>query len=83
MTPDDICSEQAEAQKHIQIRTFETDDSIVIEGDAEGLLFLSKIIAAQVTAPSHSFSLSPHGAGSTWFKAGSTKGIYIHRLPCQ
>ena len=78
MMPDDICREYAESG--LKIKVSAVDDVIAIEGTAEGLRFLAKLIAAQSESRSEGFGISPFGAGRSWFAPGSTKGLYIRRI---
>ena len=75
MIPDDVCREYSESG--LQLRVTETDGTIVIEGTAQSLLFVSKLFTAQSEAKDDGFGISPFGAGRSWFAPGSTKGIYI------
>jgi hypothetical protein len=79
MTPDEVCRRCFDSK--IQIRVTEKENTIFIEGTRDSLMFLSKLVAAQAGADDDGFQLSPFGAGSAWFAAGSTKGIYLHRTP--
>ena len=81
MRPDDVCREYAESGLQIRIKVSELDDdTILVEGTAEALLFVSKLFAAQSEAADDGFHMSPSGPGSAWFAPGSTKGMFIHRV---
>ena len=78
MTPDEVCRKYSESG--LQIQVTEKDETVVIEGSAKSLMFLSRLFAAQSKATDDSFEISPFGAGRSWFAAGSTKGIDIRRI---
>jgi hypothetical protein len=78
MMPDDVYREYSESG--LKLKVTEMDETMLIEGTAESLLFLSKLFSAQAEAKSDSFGISPFGAGRAWFAPGSTKGIYIRRI---
>jgi len=56
-------------------------ETILIEAGPRGLLFLSSLFKSMVDFSDDGFESSPRGAGSALFRKGSTKGIYIHRVP--
>jgi hypothetical protein len=76
--PDQICQEYIDSG--LQLKLTVQDDFVHVEGTAESLLFLSKLIAAQAKCDDDSFFISPFCAGSAWFTRDSTKGLYIQRI---
>jgi hypothetical protein len=83
-TPDSLCAAYASKKIKITIRALgEEEDMILIEGKREGLEFLGKLLLAQASFEDCGFQLSPSSAGKALFSKESTKGIYIHCLPCQ
>jgi hypothetical protein len=83
-TPDSVCAAYAEKKVKLTIRALEDDENtILIEGEAAALEFLGQLLLAQATFPDGGFHLGPDRAGKALFSKESTKGIYLHRLPCQ
>jgi hypothetical protein len=58
------------------------DPTVLIEGNADTLEWLSKVIAAVAVDEDCGYGVSPVGAGNAFFDRRATHGIYIHRLPC-
>ncbi len=56
---------------------------VLIEGDANSLEFLANFILAYVKGGEHARNINPKSAGSSFFNSDSTKGLYIHILPCR
>ncbi len=82
-TPDEICSEYSDKGIKLTCRYLYDSGDVLIEGDEEALVFLSKLIQAQATDQNSCHdSLSPCSAGRALFSAESDTGLYIHRLPC-
>lgn len=55
-------------------------DSVLLEADAESLLFLSDLIAAVANDDGlKNLSISPDGAGLAYFSSGSKLGLYIRK----
>jgi hypothetical protein len=79
MTPDQVCGTFARSGGKIKVWDLD-DETIVIEGTREGLLFMSDLFKAQAEANEEGSGLSPFGAGNALFAPGSTKGIYISRI---
>lgn len=78
LPPDYICEEYSDSGIRISLKDLD-DEVILIEGDKRSLEFLGKLILTQAAyAEDDGFEISPSGAGSSFFAAGS-KGIYIHR----
>jgi hypothetical protein len=55
---------------------------ILLEGNKAAFEFLGRLFLAHAKAHDCGFQISPKGAGSAFFKKGSTFGLYLHRLPC-
>ena len=79
MNPDQVCENYSNNGVKITIKELD-NDTILIEGDSQGLRFLSELIASQIKSLDTGFQISPSGAGKAIFTKGSNKGIYIHRL---
>ena len=56
---------------------------VLIEGDKESLEFLANYILAYVNGDEHARNINLEGAGSLFFREGSTHGFYLHILPCR
>jgi hypothetical protein len=83
LTPDSVCRTYADKKIKLTLRTLENDeDTILIEGEPEALEFLGQLLLAQAVSKDCGFQLGPTGAGRTLFSKESTKGMYIHCLPC-
>lgn len=84
MTSDQVCEEYAQAGVKLTLRLLDADEKFVlIEGDAKALEFLgSLLLAVADNDRGCSRQLGPDAAGKTFFSQSSTKGIYIHRVPC-
>ena len=77
-SPDDACEQSAGSGVAVSLRDLD-DETILIEGDRRSLEFLARLIQAQAGFDDDcGFQISPDGAGSSFFAAGS-KGLYIHR----
>ena len=59
------------------------DSEVLIEGDANSLEFLANYILAYINGDEYGLNINPSGAGSLFFRSGSTHGLYIHILPCR
>lgn len=81
MKSDDICDEFAEKQAKLTVRLLEGND-VLIEGDSTALEFLGNLLLAHASEEDCGRHIGPHTAGSAFFSSESTKGIYIHRVPC-
>ena len=82
-TPDDIC--ETYARKHVKVtfRPLEDDNEVLlIEGDQQALEFLGKLFLSIASSEECGFQMGPMLAGSALFSKESTRGLYIHRLPC-
>lgn len=77
MKADDICEAYAKKGIKITVRLLDKE-TVLIEGAADGLLFLSKLLAAHVRENEDGRSLGPNDAGSVLFTEDSTLGLYIH-----
>lgn len=82
MNTDDICEAYAEKGVKLTIRLL-NDEDVLIEGTSDALEFLGNLFLAHAKDREDGRHLSPHSAGSVFFSSESTKGIYIHRLPCE
>ncbi len=80
--PDDVCA--VYTATGVRLRTADLGEGIVlIEGDADALQFLGKLLLAQAKyRPDCGFFISPKGPGHRFFERRSRYGFYIHRLPC-
>lgn len=88
-SPDAVCARFAKGPKtNLVVRELEADEDssvpyILIEGPPHALRFLGELLIAQSEFSDCGFQLGPRGTGSAIFdRRRSTKGIYIHRLPC-
>jgi hypothetical protein len=79
-SPDEVCDRFAREGGSVLVRLLDRE-TILIEAGPRGLLFLSSLFKSMVDFSDDGFELSPRGAGSALFRKGSTKGIYIHRVP--
>lgn len=83
-TPDEVCATYARKKVNLTIRPLDGEaDVVLIEGTREALEFLGQLLLAQATCQDCGFQLTPDGAGKKLFSIESTKGVYIHRLPCE
>jgi hypothetical protein len=83
-TPDFICQVYGDKGIKMTVREVkQTDGMILIEGKRAALEFLGRLLLAQARSEDCGFQLSPRGAGRGFFGKASTKGVYIHRLPCR
>ncbi len=83
LSPDQVCSEFSKGSSKVSIRSLD-EDMVLIEGDTETLLFLGNLFIAQAKFQKDcGFQISPSGAGSSLFASNATKGLYIHRIPCE
>lgn len=83
-TPDRLCVTYARKHAKITIRALdESEETILIEGEPQGLEFLGRLLIAGSVSEDCGFQIAPNRAGKGLFSADSTKGIYIHRLPCE
>jgi hypothetical protein len=80
--PNDVIDHYSKSNVQIRVKLLERTD-VLIEGDAESFEFLANLILSSINGDQHSVTLSPKGVGSVWFKKGSTKGLYLHILPCR
>jgi len=80
MKSDEVC--ETYAKKGVKLTVRLLDDDVLIEGTSEGLEFLGDLLLAHAEDKGDGRHISPRAAGSIFFSPESTKGIYIHRLPC-
>ena len=82
-SPDKVSEQYAQKGAKLTVRLLD-DEFVLLEGDANGLEFLGTLLLAyaQGKGNGHSGQLGPKSAGNAFFTPESTKGIYIHRLPC-
>lgn len=59
------------------------DSDVLIEGDAKSLEFFANLLLAYVNGGEHARNIGPKSAGWHFFTEKSTKGIYVHILPCR
>lgn len=85
MTSDQVCEEYAEKEVKLTIKSLddEEDELVLIEGSSESLEFLGNLLLALAKEHDCGRQLGPRVAGSIFFSPESTKGLYIHRLPCE
>ena len=57
------------------------NSEVMIEGDANSMEFLANYILAYLNGDEHARNINPDGAGSGFFREGSTHGLYFHLLP--
>jgi hypothetical protein len=81
MKSDDVCATYAKKKVKLTVRLLD-DQDVLIEGTSEALEFLGKLLLAHAADKGDGFHLGPRAAGSIFFSPESTKGIYLHRLPC-
>jgi hypothetical protein len=81
MKSDDVCETYAKKKVKLTVRLLD-DEDVLIEGTSEALEFLGNLLLAHAEEKEDGRHISPHAAGSIFFSPESTKGIYIHRLPC-
>ena len=81
MNTNDVLKTYAEKQVKLTIRLLDEDD-VLIEGSSEALEFLGNLLLAHVADKEDGRHIGPNAAGNVFFTPESTKGIYIHRLPC-
>ena len=85
--PDDVSDEYPEGSIRLMTRITPPESegvpTLVIEGDAQSLEYLAKVILAQARFPLDcGYGIDPKGAGNAFFSPKAEVGIYIHRLPC-
>jgi hypothetical protein len=79
-SPDQVCESRADSGVALSITV--SEGTVFVSGSQHSLLFLSELIAAQASFTlDDGFSIGPDSAGSHFFSAGATHGIYIHRRP--
>jgi hypothetical protein len=81
METDEICEMYAEKNVKLTVRLLE-DEDVLIEGTSDALEFLGNLLLAHVKGKEDGRHISPFSAGCIFFSPESTKGIYIHRIPC-
>jgi hypothetical protein len=81
MKSDDVCETYAKKKVKVTVRLLD-DEDVLIEGTSEGLEFLGNLLLAHAEYKEDGRHISPRAAGSIFFSPESTKGLYIHRLPC-
>jgi hypothetical protein len=82
MRSDDICEEYADRGAKLTVQLLD-DGDVLIEGDTIALEFLGKLLLAHAVENDCGTHIGPRTAGSVFFTSESTKGIYIHRIPCE
>jgi len=81
-TANEVLEHFADAGARLKVEILE-DAEVLIEGDHKSLEFLANYILAYINGDEHARNINPDGAGSVFFKEGSTHGLYIHLLPCR
>jgi hypothetical protein len=82
MKTDDICDYYADKGVKLTVRSLD-DETVLIEGTAEALSFLGKVLLAHAEEKEDGRLLSHNSSGQIFFTEKSTLGIYIHRIPCE
>lgn len=81
MKTDDICDYYADKGVKLTVRLID-DETVLLEGTAEALSFLGKVLLAHAEEKEDGRLLSPNSSGQVFFTKESTLSIYIHRTPC-
>lgn len=83
-SPDEVSERFASRKVKLVVQELDGDPGrILIETDRAGFEFLGQLFLAHArTRLDCDFSLGPIGPGAAWFSAPSTRGFYLHRLPC-
>ena len=82
MKSDEICEEYAQKEAKLTVRLLD-DKDVLIEGNSTALQFLGNLLLAHAIESECGRNIGPHTAGSVFFTPEATKGIYIHRVPCE
>lgn len=82
VTANDVAKHFADLGAKLKVEILE-DSEALIEGDKTSLEFLANYILAYVSGDEHARNINPNGAGSDFFKKGSTHGLYLHLVPCR
>jgi len=82
MNSDEICDAYARKNIKLTVRLL-NDEDVLIEGDSGALEFLGNLFLAHAREETCGRNIGPNAAGNAFFTKDSTKGIYIHRVPCQ
>ena len=82
MKSDEICDAYARKNVTLTVRLL-NDGDVLIEGDSDALEFLGNFFLAHAREETCGRNIGPNSAGSALFTKDSTKGIYIHKIPCQ
>ncbi|HPO50303.1 MAG TPA: hypothetical protein PLO89_08275 [Spirochaetota bacterium] len=80
MNTNEIC--EIYSKKGINIKIWEEEKIIFIDGNSESLEFLGKLFLSMANSFDNKdcgFQISPNGAGKIFFDSDSKKGLYIHR----
>jgi hypothetical protein len=81
MKTDDICDYYADKGIKLTVRLLD-NETVLIEGKAEALSFLGKMLLAHAEEKEDGRLISPNSSGQVFFTKESTLGVYIHRIPC-
>ena len=81
-TANEVCEHFADSGAKLTVKMLEKTD-VLIEGDLNSLEFLANYILAYINGNEHARNISPKSAGNIFFTSESTKGLYIHILPCR
>ncbi len=81
-TTNEVVEHFADIGAKLTVNLLEEAD-VLIEGNANSLEFLANYLLAYVNGEEHARNIGPNSAGSVFFEPGSTKGLYIHVLPCR
>jgi hypothetical protein len=81
-TANEVCEHFADTGAKLTVKMLEKND-VLIEGDSNSLEFLANYILAYLNGDEHARNINPKSAGKIFFTSKSTKGLYIHVLPCR
>jgi hypothetical protein len=82
MTPEDVIEEFADRGVQLNVRNLE-NDAVLVEADRESLEFLARLLLALARSDDCGFQIGPSGAGASLFTESATRGLYLHRVPCE
>ena len=84
ITVDNVCVKYAKKGAKVIMKPLPRYPKLLlIEGDALAFEFLGNLFLAHAKAINGcGFSIEPRGPGNALFSKKSTKGIYLHCLPC-
>ncbi|MFO0970698.1 MAG: hypothetical protein U0793_34595 [Gemmataceae bacterium] len=74
-----VCEEYAAKRAKVAIRLL-GEDTVVIEGNEQGLRFLGELLLAQAASSDCGVQLGPKVAGKRFFSTGKSLALYVHRI---